>query len=209
MVKTNQAMMDVLKIKRSPIANLLGQNAVTDAESLYEMLDRMGSTGVGPKRDSVHTYSPFFCMVIKRLEFFCRVPLAKSNDDSKDLVGKMAVGHSFKQASIAWEEGVRGKPMMQLLKPIKTFGWLLEDADYSKFREMLAKNAASVDGPQELCDGNEKAIVAASSCRPSAAADADECDRIGRKPTKRQSEKESQEAAAKSKVMRFFGGGRG
>ena len=80
------------------------------------------------------------------------------------MVGIAAANQIYKKCLELNKSGVKGRPMIRELVPLKTWGWMLGDKEYAKLKALLRLHASAVakqGGVEELCDDEEVTAIVA------------------------------------------------
>ena len=140
----SEAMLGMLTIKASTrvFALGVGSDIARDLHALYDMLQNL-SQGHGPEPADVGRFTLFFKQIVHAMgEFY------SMEDEKADKYGKLkkhvlygweAIAATYVLVAAQMEAQVLGRETLLLMKPLKTYAWLLDDTQRTNAKCWIQK----------------------------------------------------------------------
>ena len=169
----------------------------------------------GPKAEDVKAFSPLFQQVVKSMGNFCVATISEKgpsgSTEIKQRRGAEAALALFSNATDVFNAGGRDGNVLELLKPIQTFQWLLGPDKIDLYKKMTLEIARAIEGgtsTTEAIDNKDctalvefdKTLAGGKSAKSSCGASKAKGKRDKTATTK-------SEATENAKMMRFFNPG--
>ena len=142
----------------------IGSPIARDLETTYDMLDQLIG-GQGPDPDVVKTMTPYFKTIAQKMADFYSLPIVDS-DGRPDAEGRLmyggeAVHNLFSRVGTRMSNGDLGKATLQMMRPLKTYHWLLTDGQRAELKSWYQDNCSAIakNASNAIEDATSTAIV--------------------------------------------------
>ena len=148
----SEAMLGMLTIKASTrvFALGVGSDIARDLHALYDMLQNL-SQGHGPEPADVGRFTQFFKQIVHAMADFYSMEDEKADKYGKlkkhVLYGGEAIQATYVKVAAQMEAQVLGRETLLLMKPLKTYAWLLDDTQRTNAKCWIQKKKTP---PQSL-----------------------------------------------------------